>query len=689
MKKRKFISLKKRLILLPLTFLLISTIIITLSSSYFLKIGIQKQLKRGALQTATEISRHLNSNESNILSLTRSVDKKLMEVSSLILKNKNNIKNSFFKEISNSLDIKVLNYYNNDSEIIFSNNEDFIGLKFDKEHPVSKFSSSGKKTLIEKDIRKATVNNNYYKFAYRREYGDGFLQIGLGADYLHKLIDEFNPQKLIMELVKNENVAYALIMDSNAKVLASSDPEEINCILNDEASVRGAKYGEDFATEYYYDKIDEVVYDVIKPFYSNRERIGAINIGLRLNEMNKTIKESTLFILIVSIISFLTISFILYHIGKSLSSPIKIVTKAFNKLANGDISVHLDINRNDEIGLLAEDFNIFSAKLSKVLKKIISISNNISQTSSLIDKNMDNLIKGQGSIYYHELQKKINMGLIQLNHSIETVLDNVRSQTASSEESLASIEEISTTNNNIHTNIKKIQGALNETLEVANRSSHDMEKMVDSMDAITYSANDSLDKVNKLKNLSNNIGTIITSINSVSEQTNLLALNAAIEAARAGEAGRGFSVVADEIRKLAEQTNNETQKISKLINGIQKEVEIVRLSTETTKEKVNIGINLTNLSKENINKIIENNKTNANDINEVTMAIEEQSIASKEINSAIENITTNSTTIESLSIATTDISKDIEISLFNNQERLKELNTLLENLKIDLDFFKL
>jgi methyl-accepting chemotaxis protein len=376
-------------------------------------------------------------------------------------------------------------------------------------------------------------------------------------------------------------------------------------------------------------------------------------------------------------------------VSKSISGPVHKMAEEINNLSGGDLAVKLEVNTKDEIGDLSKDFNAFVKKLYSIIKNIVELTENVVESNHILSRSMDNLIKGDESEHYAELKEKISKGIIQLNVSVGNVLDNVRNQTASSEQSLAALEEISATTELINENIKNTTSSFGETLKIANSSAKDIENMAESMHEINISTDRTNEEIEKLKDLSNTIGSIVTSINSIAEQTNLLALNAAIEAARAGEAGRGFSVVAEEIRKLAEQTNLETGKIEELINNIQKEVEIVKIGAEDVKIKVDEGLRLSEISKENMAKIIENNNKNSNQIKEVSMSVDEQSNASKEITTAISVIADSSTEIEGLSLDTSEISNNVKDTIMRNQILIKSLNDMVEELKKDLQFFKI
>ena len=349
----------------------------------------------------------------------------------------------------------------------------------------------------------------------------------------------------------------------------------------------------------------------------------------------------------------------------------------------------MEVNSNDEIGSLSKTFNEFVTKIHGIFKDIQTLANEVSSSNETLIKSSDVLIYGKTSNYYKDINNGIEKGILQLNEYIESILDNIRNQTASTEESLASLEEISATSTIINNNIKTTKVSFDETLIISSSSRKNIGEMAISMNEIDKSVGITANEIEKLKSLSNSIGMIITSINSIAEQTNLLALNAAIEAARAGEAGRGFSVVADEIRKLAEQTNKETNKIEELIGSVQYGVDTVKEGSDKVREKVKVGLDLTETSRKDIQKIEEHTKINNSELENISSAVNEQSQASSEITVAVSNIANSSTEIEGLSLETSEISNNVKDSLIRNQEMITNLNSLVDKLKRDLQFFKL
>ena len=383
--------------------------------------------------------------------------------------------------------------------------------------------------------------------------------------------------------------------------------------------------------------------------------------------------ETVMYFLIVLI----TLSFG-YIISRYINKSIFKINEVLSKCEVGDMSCRINIKKDDEIGDISKKFDSFIEKIHLIIKDIQKLSDEVVNSNDTLLKSTNIIVNGNQN----------EKGIIQLNNFIEVILDNVRNQTASTEESLAALEEITATSNNVNENIKSTREAFYKTLETTKSSSENIEKVTKNMNEINNSVIIAKSEVESLKEISRDIGTIVVSINSIAEQTNLLALNAAIEAARAGEAGRGFSVVADEIRKLAEQTNKETGKIESLISTVRVSVDNVEDGNNGIVNKVQEGLKLSDISKNDISKISNYTDKNKEDIENISVSMNEQVQASSEITLAISGISESSTEIESLSIETTEISNNIKNSLIKNQDMVNELNRLVDKLKIDLEFFK-
>ncbi|MBL4809202.1 MAG: DUF3365 domain-containing protein [Phycisphaerales bacterium] len=282
---------------------------------------------------------------------------------------------------------------------------------------------------------------------------------------------------------------------------------------------------------------------------------------------------------------------------------------------DGDLTKRLNLTREDEIGKLGHWFDVFLANLHSIISQLSETSQAVASASTQIAASSEEMAAG---LQVQEQQtQQVAAAVEELSQSVNEVAAKSADATTASEESQHQAEEGG--------------GIVSAT--------------VVEMEGIAREVQGSAETINTLGEKSETIGEIIAVINDIADQTNLLALNAAIEAARAGEHGRGFAVVADEVRKLAERTTEATKEVSMSIRGIQTETASAVELIEAGSARVGKGVELATQAGVALGSIVEGSQNVQGMVQDIAAAANEQSAATGEIARAVEGI--NSVTRQS------------------------------------------
>ena len=339
----------------------------------------------------------------------------------------------------------------------------------------------------------------------------------------------------------------------------------------------------------------------------------------------------------IALLGILALSILLaWIVSRSVTGPIKAVVDTIRDIAQGegDLTRRLPIHGRNEIGELSEWFNTFIGKLHGIINQVAGSSLQLASSS------------------------------LQLQQATRQMTESI-AQLSSQSTSLATAgEEMSATSGDIANNCHHAATNAGGATQKANQGAVVVGQSIDVMNNIAERVQNAAATVDALGVRSEQIGAIIGTIEDIADQTNLLALNAAIEAARAGEQGRGFAVVADEVRALAERTTRATKEIGEMIKAIQKETKDAVTSMEQSVAQVEQGTSHASESGRSLQEILDIINNVTEQISQIATAAEEQTATTREISSNVMNLNDlakqNDHALHETAVAVNDVSRQAE-----------------------------
>lgn len=555
---------------------------------------------------------------------------------------------------------------------------------------------------------------------------------GTNPTKYHTAFDAFTDsalQRVEDGYLKDEDVVFAAVVDKNgylpthntkyASGAAEAKLNRTKRLFNDPVGLKAAQNTKDLLIQTYKRDTGEIMWDVSTPIYVNGKHWGAFRVGFSMDKVYAKITENNMdiakamfgfvflaVVMLIGLASWLISRTIVQPIKKMVATASNIASvdlenfaEEMRAISEGDLTVchnkscfqvssfTVDHSSCDEIGELAQSFNQMIVKLREIgitfaemLERIRNLVTEISNSAKELKSSSDVL---------KDAANQTAQVTSQISTTIEQVAQGASSQSTSIDGILGAVNQLSSIANQVAVSSDSAAALASGTRSTARDGASAVSKTVSGMDAIKEKVGESAQKISQLGEYSAQIGNIVEVITDIADQTNLLALNAAIEAARAGEHGRGFAVVADEVRKLAERATAATGEVAQLITAVQEGTDEAVSAMESGAHEVETGSSLAYEAGESLGKILGAVEDTDKMIVGIAGSIQRMAVKGDEIVSSVEAIAAvvaeNSASSEEVSAATQEMSAQIEEVV----AAVNQLSDMATHLSEEVKYFKI
>ena len=424
-------------------------------------------------------------------------------------------------------------------------------------------------------------------------------------------------EKLAELVSRDKAIGYAMITDTEGKVLFQSSEKGVEKEIKERVLLPSAKTTVQTVGTFY---------DLPFPLLNAEGKLaGALHLGVQRSAINAQLYQLLVWALGISVFCFfVSLALVYISISRFITQPIMVMEKAADRISSGELTYTIDVKGQDEVASLGRAINRMAFNLKDMLSKITNVTKSVSSVTANIALSSEGVLKSadvqkqaveETSSAIEQMDASISKvassaenlsesasatssAVLQMSASIDRIAENANLFNETAHDTAASIEEMVSTITQIAESIESLSEAseaIASSVDEVNATTKDIEHRandsvrlaemvmtnasdkginaasaaIDGIKNIKKSVSDLSDVINMLGKKTDDIGKILTVIDDVADQTNLLALNAAILASKAGEHGKGFAIVADEIKSLAERTSVSTNEIAALITSVQ------------------------------------------------------------------------------------------------------------------------